>query len=402
MRTFQNNIYVVLFIALLTGVSCQKELEFRAPIGTSSAVPSQISNPEVISLPGKVKIKYKVPADENLLYVKAEYQLKSGKLYETKSSIYTDTITIEGFADTLEHDVKLYSVSKSEVLSAPITVKVRALEAPFIKVFKSLNIKNAFGGYNLQALNTAEDNIAILVMRRNEFKEFEVNNFESVRTRVEEIISKIRGLDTVNQELAIFVKDKWGNSSDTLYTTIKPIFEQQFPPQNFRGFQLPGDAPQVTNGARLEYAWDDRLGWPWTSFTHQINGGPNPHMITFDMGVKGKISRVYIRPYPEGSRWYYLTTMKHFEIYGSENPSANGNLDNSWVLLGRFENKKPSGLPYGNDSADDQAIASAGFNYEIEVDKPEVRYIRVRCLENFGGGTAQSINEIKIYGLPGK
>ncbi|MFD2162745.1 DUF4959 domain-containing protein [Paradesertivirga mongoliensis] len=402
MKIFQNKMYIVLFLALLIGTSCQKEVEFRAPAGSDSSVPSQISNTKAISLPGKVKITYRVPADENLLYVKAEYQLKSGVLYETKSSIYTDTITIEGFADTLEHEVKLYSVSKNEVASAPVIVKVRALEAPFVKVFKSIVIQNAFGGYNLQAQNAAKDNIAILVMKRNDFNEFEVDNHKSVRTRVEDIISKIRGLDTINQELAVFVKDKWGNSSDTIYTSIKPIFEQEFPAQNFRGFRLPGDAPQVYNGARLEYAWDGRLGWPWTSFTHQIDGGPNPHMITFDMGTKGKISRVYIRPFPEGNRWYYLTTMKRFEIYGSLSPSANGDLDNSWTLLGSFENKKPSGLPYGNDSADDQAIASAGFNYEIDVTKPEARYIRIRCLENFAGGTAQSINEIKIYGSPTK
>ena len=402
MKIFGNKLYIALFLAIFAGTACDKELEFRSPLGTDGSVPGQVSETKVISLPGKVKITYKVPTDPNLAYVKAEFQLKSGEMFETKTSVYNDTLTVEGFADTLEHEVKLYSVSKSEVASAPITINVKALEPPFLEVFKSLKIVNAFGGYNLLAQNTAKESIAILVMKRNDFKQFEVDNFRSVRTRVEEVISKIRGLDTVNQEMAVFVKDKWGNCSDTIYTTIKPIFEQQFSPQNFRGYVLPGDAPQVYNGARLEYAWDGRLGWPWTSFTHQIDGGPNPHMITFDMGIKGKISRIYIRPFPEGTRYYYLTTMKRFEIYGSVSPSVNGSLDNSWTLLGTFENKKPSGLPYGNDSADDQAIAAAGFNYEIDVTKPEVRYIRVRYLENFAGGTAQSINEIKIFGSPAK
>jgi len=402
MKTFKSKLYIALFSAILTGVSCEKELEFRSPLGTDSSAPSQISNPQVISLPGKVKITYKVPTDPNLAYVKAEFTLKSGELFETKSSIFSDTLTVEGFADTNEHEVRLYSVSKSEVVSAPLVVKVKALEPPFLKVFESIQVNSAFGGYNLIAKNAAKENVAIQVMTKNEFRQFEVNNFRSVKTRVEDIISKIRNLDTTNQEMAVFVKDRWGNSSDTLYTSIKPLFEQEFPSQDFRTYTLPGDAPQVYNGARLEYAWDGRYGWPWTSFTHQIDGGPGPHMITFDMGRAGKISRIWIRPYPEGNRWYYLTTMKRFEVYGSVNPSANGALDASWSLLGTFENKKPSGLPYGNDSADDQVIASAGFNYEIEVDKPAVRYIRVRCLENFAGGTAQSINEIKIYGSPSK
>ncbi|WP_207421584.1 DUF5000 domain-containing lipoprotein [Desertivirga brevis] len=401
MKTFKNKLYIALFSAILAGVSCEKELEFRSPLGTDSSVPSQITDTKVISLPGKVKITYKVPADPNLAYVKAQYLLKSGELFETKSSIYSDTLTVEGFADTNEHEVKLYSVSKSEVVSAPLVVKVKALEPPFLKVFESIRIDNAFGGYNLTAKNDAKESIGIMVMRKNDFKQFEVDNQRSVRTRVEDVVSKIRNLDTTRQEMAVFVKDRWGNSSDTLFTSIQPIFEQEFPTQNFRAFELPGDAPSINNDARVEYMWDGRYGWPWTSFTHQVNGGSIPHMITFDMGNKGKISRIWIRPYPEGNRWYYLTTMKRFEIYGSVNPSSNGSLD-SWTLLGSFENVKPSGLPYGNDSADDQAIASAGLSYEIEVAKPEVRYIRVRCLENFAGGTALSINEIKVYGSPSK
>ena len=185
-----------------------------------------------------------------------------------------------------------------------------------------------------------------------------------------------------------------------MYQIIKPLYETQLDPAKFAGFVLPGDAPQVTNGARLEYAWDERLGWPYTSFTNQVPGGPGPHMITYNMGATAKLSRVWIRPYPEGTRWYYLTTMKRFEIWGSTSPSLNGALDNSWKLLGTYTLKKPSGLPYGTDSAEDQATAAAGFDWEVDLNSPKVRYIRIRCLENFAGGTAQSINELKIYGDP--
>jgi hypothetical protein len=163
---------------------------------------------------------------------------------------------------------------------------------------------------------------------------------------------------------------------------------------------LPGDAPQVTNGAALPYAWDGKLGWPFVSFTEQAAGGPNPHMITFNTGTLARISRVWIRPFPEGTRFYYLTTMKRFEIYGSANPSLNGALDASWTLLGSYTVKKPSGLPYGTDDANDQALASAGFSWEVDVNAPKVKYIRIRCLENFAGGTAQSINELSVYGDP--
>lgn len=389
--------YLLVFSLICALFSCKEE-ELKEPIESNSAVPQKVSNIRVENLNGKARITYKLPNDKNLLYVKAVFTLANGTDFEAKSSFYKDTVVVEGFADTKEHEVKLYSVSRSEIMSEPIIVKVNPLEAPFHKVFNSLRIVNAFGGYNLTASNPSRDNISIMVMRRNAFKDFEVDNFKSVFTRADAILSKIRRLDTAKQELAIFVKDKWGNSSDTLVTTISPIFEAKLNPSLFRALPLPGDAPQVTNGAALVYAWDGRLGWPYTSFTNQVNGGDQPHMITFDTGISAKLSRVWICPFPEGTRFYYLTSLKRFEIYGSSNPNLNGQLDGSWILLGSYEVTKPSGLPYGNDNAEDQATAAAGFSWDVDLAAPKVRYLRIRCLENWGGGTAQSINEIEVYG----
>lgn len=389
--------YFYLLALAATVLSC-KEDELNHPADGDATVPGVVTNVSVENLDGKARITYRLPNDKNLLYVKAVYKLPNGTNFEAKSSYYKDTVVVEGFADTKEHEVLLYSVSRSEVSSAPLVVKVKPLEAPFRKVFSSIKVINAFGGYNLNATNPSKDNVSILVMRRNAFKQFEVDNFKSIFTRSDQIISKIRGLDTLNQELAIFVKDKWGNSSDTLYQAIKPIFEAKLDPTKFRALVLPGDAPQVTNGARLEFAWDGKLGWPNTSFTDQFVGGTNPHIVTFDTGVSAKLSRVWIRPFPEGSRYYFLSTMKRFEIYGSSNPNLNGALDGSWILLGSYEVIKPSGLPLGNDNAEDQATAAAGFSWEVDINAPKVRYIRVRCLENWAGGTAQSMNEIEVYG----
>ncbi|WP_437920295.1 DUF4959 domain-containing protein [Sphingobacterium sp. LRF_L2] len=390
--------YIAVIATIVFALSCKQDLEFRSPHGDNGEKPDVVTGVSVTNLAGKAKITYKLPNNSNLLYVKAVYQYGTGEHAEVKSSIFVDTLLVEGFADTQEHDITLYAVSRNEVLSDPVIVKVKPLEAPFKKVFESIDVINAFGGYNLSASNPTRDNISIIVMRKNNFNEFERDNFKSVYTKTDEILSKIRGLDTLEQEFAIYVKDRWGNNSDTLLKTVKPIFEEKLDPSKFRTFVLPGDAPQVTNGAALQYAWDGKLGWPYTSFTHQINGGNDPHIITFDTGTLAKISRVWIRPFPEGVRYYYLSTMKRFEIYGSASPSLTGALDGSWTLLGSYEVVKPSGLPYGTDNAEDQATAAAGFNWEVDLNAPKVRYIRIRCLENFAGGTAQSINELEVYG----
>lgn len=380
--------------------ACMREDETHLPSSNDPAVPQQVSNIKVENQAGKSTLTYVIPNDPKLAYVKASYTLASGKVAEVKASYHSNALVVEGFADTLEHEVKVYSVSRSEVSSEPVVVKIKPKEAPIWKVYKSIKLLAAFGGYNMTAYNETRADVSVLVLKKNVFSEYETDINKSVYTNTDSIDSKIRGLDTVNYTFGFLVVDKWGNSTDTLYQTFKPLYETEFLPANFSTFSLPGDAPQVTNGAALQFIWDGKFGWPYTSFTNQVPGGSGPHMITFNLGTTGKISRVWIRPYPEGTRYYYLTTMKRFEIYGSVAPSLSGELDASWTLLGSYTVTKPSGLPYGNDNTLDQTTAAAGFNWDVDLLAPKVRYLRIRCLENFAGGTAQSINELKVYGDP--
>jgi hypothetical protein len=380
--------------------ACNKELESHGPVSNDPTVPQKVSNVSVVNGNGMATISYVLPKDSNLLYVKAVYTITSGQESESRSSYYNNSIQVEGFADTLEHEVKLYSVSRSEVVSEPVVAKIRPLVSPLWQVYRSMQVINAFGGYNLTALNPSRANISILVTRPNVFKEYETDRDKSVYTKTDSILSKVRGLDTTEYRYGFVVKDRWGNKTDTLYKTFKPIYETQLDPSKFSTFVLPGDAKQVTNGAALQYAWDGRLGWPGTSFTDAATNGSGPQTITFNLGTLAKLSRIWIRPFPEGTRYYYLSTMKRFEIWGSANPNLNGAYDQSWILLGSYTLTKPSGLPYGTDSAEDQATAAAGFNWEIDLNAPKVQYIRVKCLENFAGGTNQSINELKVYGDP--
>lgn len=388
-------------VAILLNSSCNKELETHTPVENDPTVPAQISTPKVVNGAGNATISYTLPNDPHLLYVRAVYTITTGQQYEAKASYYGNSLLVEGFADTLEHEVKLYSVSRSAVESAPVTVKIKPLEAPIWSVYRSLRVVNAFGGYNLLASNPSKANISIIVTKKNVFNEYEADNDKSVYTNVDSILSKVRGLDTSEYRFGFLIKDRWGNKTDTLYKIIKPLYETELSKAAFSTFTLPGDASQVTNGAALQYMWDNRLGWPYTSFTNQSGtGGTAPHMVTFSTGVLAKISRIWIRPFPEGSLWYYLSTMKRFEVYGSAAPNLSGALDNTWTLLGSYTVVKPSGLPYGNDNATDQATAAAGFDWEVDITAPKVKYIRIRCLENFAGGTNQSVNEIRVYGDP--
>jgi len=389
-----------MFAALMAaGIgACRQDLGWRQPLGEDGTKPQPISDPVVRNGNGKAEISYTLPNDPKVLYVSARYTMSNGQPMEVKSTYYANELSVDGFADTHAYQVELTTVSRAGVRSDPVSVTVSPLEAPIWQVFRSIEMTDAFGGYNLTALNQTKADIAILVLRKNAFGEWSIDNNKSIYTNIDSVESKIRGLDTIEYMFPIVVRDRWGNTTDTLFSTAKPMYEVEFSKSLFRAFVLPGDAPQVTNGARLEYAWDNRLGWPWTSFTLQTTGGPGPHTISFDIGITAKLSRLWIRPYPEGSRYYFLTTMKRFEIWGSAEPSLTGEFDGTWTLLGAYEVVKPSGLPYGTDNSLDQATASAGFNWDIDLNAPKVRYLRIRCLENFAGGTAQSINELSVFG----
>jgi hypothetical protein len=389
--------YGLVFISALTAISCSKALEENKPLTDDPTVPAVISNIKVVNGNGNATLTYVLPSDPHLLYVKAVYTISTGQQYQAKASSYNNTIVVEGFADTLEHEVKLYSVSRSDVVSEPVIVKIKPLLSPIWQVYKSIKIQNAFGGYNLTAVNASKSNVAVIVTKKNVFNEYEADNNKSVYTNTDSIISKVRGLDTATYRFGFFIKDRWGNKTDTIYNNVKPLFEAELPKSQFSAFALPGDASQVTNGAGLNYMWDNRLGWPYTSFTNPASVS-GPHMVTFNLGVLAKISSIWIRPFPEGSLYYYLSTMKRFEIYGASSPSLSGALDASWTLLGSYTVKKPSGLPYGTDNTADQTTAAAGFSWEVNLSAPKVRYIRIRCLENFAGGTNQSINEIRVLG----
>ena len=400
---------MLVFGAMLSAVACKEDLGDKTPSSSDKTSPGTVTDVQVSNTAGGAEISYSLPNEGNVLYVKAVYKLPTGETKIAKSSRYSSKLVLEGFADTLRHDVEVITVSKSEVESTPVHVTVKPLESPIWKVFKSLTISNYYGGYNLVAANVLRGNISLMVMRKNQLNEFEVDNFKSLFTNESAISSKVRGLDTTKQVYAFFVKDKWGNSTDTLYKEIKPLYETMLDIAKFRDNTLPGDASMVTNGnpsPRVSHLWDNRVGYPFVSFTNQTGtGGAAPHMITFDTGILSKVSRVWIRPFPEGRSGgrasFFLSTMKRFEIYGSVNPNPTGALDDTWIKLGTYELIRKSGLSYSaNDTPEEAIEVDRGYDWETDLNAPKVRYIRIRCLENFAGGTNQSINELRVYGDP--
>ena len=392
--------WIIVCSLLLTIFSCEEELG-PTPLEKNTTPPGVVENVTIENLPGKVKITYKLPDDKDLLFVVARYTLENGTPMEVKSSYYQNSMLLEGFTGLADKEVKIYAVNRSETESDPVTVTVSPLEAPIFDIFRSIDTSPDFGGIRIQAQNPTEEDIALLVMQKNIQGDW-VPDTRSIYTSVKEIGQSLRGFDTIPQNFALVVRDRWLNVTDTLFTEIKPLFEKLMPREEMNPITLPNDAELIAshtevrdlfNGGTLE--WYDSF---FTSRTIDIG----PHLVTWDIGRTTKLSRLHIWQFSEpigGQRlYYYLGAMRKFRIWGA-NELNNGDLS-GWTLLGEYEIIKPSGLPYAQEDNNDLVAAKDGADYEISIDKPAVRYLRIECLENWAGGEYMAVSEVQVYGNP--
>jgi len=365
-------VFFALLILSVAAISNCKKDKLQAVENDKSA-PGTISNPVVESKSGAVKITYSLPADNDLLYVLAEYTNKYGKLIQAKASSYSSSVTVDGFADTSVYNINLYAVDRSENRSAPVVVQVKPLEPPIYAIYRSLTVAQDFGGINIKLNNPTEANIAVVVCYKDSIGNMSLK--ETYYTKQKDVEFSSRGFESKE--------------------TLTPIYEKLLDKSKFRAVALPTDAPTGW-GLPLPNMWDGKItaeGNMW----HSADVGM-PMQITFDLGVTAKISRFTL--WQRQGVWIYNHgNPKRYEIWGSNNPPSNGSWDN-WTKLKSCISVKPSGLPSGSNTNDDVQAAAKGEESTVPLDAPKVRYIRVKILESWvgAGGLAAHISEMSFYG----
>jgi hypothetical protein len=157
----------------------------------------------------------------------------------------------------------------------------------------------------------------------------------------------------------------------------------------FKAYNLPTDVPSAY-GWETYYLWDKNTGEPG----FHTPGQDFPIWFTFDMGQSASLAKMKI--WQRTSGLYNYGNPKRFEIYGSNNPSANGDYSN-WVKLASFTSVKPSGLPTGQNTQADADFAAAGEPFTFPAGLASYRYIRFKVLETWGGGNYFHILELTMY-----
>lgn len=387
-------VYVLVLVLCCGLIACSEERHLPTVPGVK---PGTVTSYSVADFSGASEITYDIP-DENTAYVLAEYEPVSGVKKEMKASKYKNTLRLEGFAAAGRYNVTLYAVSTDEQRSDPVVVEINPLEPPYKLAFSSLDVGPAFGGFKTAYTNVAQTALMLEVITRNADGEWAV--IERSSSALEQARFTARGYASEENTYGFYIRDRWSNFSDTLFADITPYFEQLidmsgFYETNFPTDQFQGHLTGVAGGRRISFLFDGLFTQTRSWYTQATSGVPQH--FTIYLQDTYQLSRIKLWQRGGNDYYYQAANPRHFEVYGSVDPNPDGSWE-SWTLLATFENMKPSGDPVGANSAEDNATAAAGENYEFDVDIPPVRYIRFRTTETWGLQSFVYIAEMEIYG----
>ena len=125
---------------------CACEEGSRFDINSDDKIPPAapvISKYEALN--GAVRIYYTPPTNADVISIDAEYTRKSdGKTFRFSSSYFSNSILVDGLADTITYDVDIYSVDRAGNYSPKMKCQVKPLESAILKVKQAMIIKGGF------------------------------------------------------------------------------------------------------------------------------------------------------------------------------------------------------------------------------------------------------------------
>lgn len=408
----KRSLYIVL-ISLLFVVSGCKEEGRLDHIDMSAPAPEQIYDITMRATAGGAVLKYKMPKDENLLYVKAVYQIETGAIHTAKASCYEDSLVLEGFGEVKPYPIQLYSVGRNEKESAPVTYEVTPLTPAYLTAFEHLELKAGFGGVSVSFKNPDKAALAIVLMG-DTANTGEYTELETFYTEASMGSFPFRGLKEKESKFAVYLRDRWEHYSGTKEALLTPLYEEVIPKNKFKNAALPTDMYEPVEGNynlyAIEQLWDG-VATDRNKMFATTKSAPIPQWFTVDLGRTATISRVKLHQRGKGSRGeiqvYSGSNVRKFELYGSMAPNPNGDWDDSWIPLGTFVSNKPSGEGTTVTEEDHQYACIDGVNYDLEESEfaPDpfvpVRYLRFKVLETYMGQTTSGsiwISELDVFG----
>lgn len=261
------------------------------------------------------------------------------------------------------------------------------------RVIKSISVLSGtdFAGIEWYDADSTEAGIEIIYRNQQNAERRMVVSKDSIYTK---LIDYKTG--TSFSYRTMFLPDE--NAIDTFYTeylTVEapPISYPELDKSKFREFVLPGDVGSAW-GWIMPFLWDGNTAEGSGFHTPEVN---LPQHFTFDLGVEARLHEVKVWQRQGDGLIYNAGNFKRFEIWGSNDPAADGSFT-GWTKLLECTSVKPSGSPLGTVTEEDVAYASAGELFTFPEETPAVKYIRFKMLENWSGSLSNHIMEATFWG----
>jgi len=393
-------ILINICILLIASTLWRCSEEGHRPHGADNTTPGKVTFIAKRDFPGGTIIWFEPPTDANLLYIKAVYTDNRNIIREVKVSYVLDSLVVNGFGKAGNHTVELFAVNRSENVSEGISVEISPQTPPVQLIFPTLDAHVDYGGIKVTYENTERAEISLNVTVYDElFKRMAYR--ESFFTSQPSGTYSFRGYKNEFTIFGVYIEDRWGNLSDTLFFEGTPIPDEYLNKDNFRIFKITGDADFNQYAFVATQMWNEI----WNS---QFDCGhtalfPLPHYLTIDLGVNVKLSRfkLYQRA---GLELYKHGNPKIFNVYGIKNihdlpPYDPEDRCAGWTLLKECLSFKPSGLPIGQTTTEDIEFQIKGEDFEFDPDNLfEIRYIRFEFLENWEMQNCTVVGELSFWG----
>jgi len=406
------------------GCKEEERIKYYDPDAPAPAAINQASV-TVENFPGTSIIRYELPDDDNLLYVKAVYETAPGVIRESKASVYMDSLVLEGFSASGNYTAQLYSVGKNEKESDAVAITVSPDTPPVIAAFTTFNLTATFGGVRGAYSNDSKSDLKAVLL----IDTIGNGQFQQLRAYVsnsQNSVFNYTGLESIATDFAVYLQDRFGNRSDTAwFHGITPLFEEPIPNNNWKWYELlPSDFLfWAEMGATPDrYAprtmWDGNLGYNvWSnayvgqtadvSYTY-------PFSLTISLGDSYILSRIIIHAWRMHGE-YTATAVKSFQVYGSNLDLPGDDIfGEDWVLIGDYEDEIPSGNATPTQADRDYAVYDGKVFYLEENDLTPnpfvpIKYFRFFFRGNWAGRTfgdplnsGISIAELRLFGQEAK
>ncbi|WP_346237213.1 DUF4959 domain-containing protein [Niabella insulamsoli] len=408
-------------IALLFFFACKKMERFESEKGDETP-PGKVTLREYKPLYGGARFFYTIPADKDLLGVKAVYTNKDQKSFEFLASYFVDSLDVYGFGSTDEYTVKLVAVDRAGNESDPLEVKVQPLEPAYIRVAKTITAKAGFSSFFLDWANELEQNVNIFVdynFTQNGENRNLTTVFSSNRATDRRFVSNLRLGTNGKVNVKVRVEDKFGNTTESMDKGELTLLEDiEIPKQNWvlpnpndsiGGVPMAfGNGLEGRNAKVIDGIIDrgDNLNFMHTASrgrTGQSANGNMPWNFIIDLGDYYEISRIITVQRHSGG----LSNVNRGQYYRNENVGLYNvyiwdDATSAWEHVTQHQIPVPTGLT----ELEFVKVGEAGDLAYMYPDNPaytkRTRWFRYEALKSFNGNytldDANCLSEITLYG----